>query len=49
VIVLTALHARRGYIFQCVSPTKNSPAADRRAYEAGRRTLHFTRWIAPVR
>ena len=42
VIVLTAVHARRGYIFQFVSPTRNSPAADRRAYEAGRRTLHFT-------
>jgi hypothetical protein len=42
VIVLTAVRAGRGYIFQFVSPTKNSPAADRRAYEAGRRTFHFT-------
>jgi hypothetical protein len=43
VIVLTAIHARRGYIFQFVSPAKNSPAADRRSYEAGRGTFRFTR------
>jgi len=41
-IVLTAVHARRGYIFQLVSPTANSPTADRRSYEAGRRTFRFT-------
>lgn len=42
VIVLTAIHASRGYIFQFVSPTANSDAADRRAYEVGRRTFRFT-------
>jgi hypothetical protein len=41
VIVLTAIHARRGYIFQFVSPTANSRGADRRSYEAGRRTFRF--------
>ena len=42
VIVLTTIHGHRGYIFQFVSPTANSPAADRHSYEAGRRTFHFT-------
>jgi hypothetical protein len=42
VIVLTAIHGQRGYIFQFVSPTANTPVADRRSYEAGRRTFRFT-------
>lgn len=42
VIMLTAIHAKRGYIFQFVSPTRHKLAADRRAYETARRTFQFT-------
>jgi hypothetical protein len=43
VIVLTAIHAQHGYIFQFVSPAKHKAAADRRTYETARQTFRFTR------
>jgi hypothetical protein len=42
VITLAALHRRRGYLLEYVSPTNFSAATDHRTYEAGRRAFRFT-------
>ena len=43
VITLAALHHRRGYLLEYLSPTGSSAAAARRTYEAGRHSFRFTR------
>jgi hypothetical protein len=42
VITLAALHKRRGYLLEYLSPPSFSAAAERRVYEAGRRAFTFT-------
>jgi hypothetical protein len=42
VITLAAVHKGRGYLFEYLSPPSFSAAFDRRTYEAGRRSFHFT-------
>ena len=42
VITLAALHNRRGYLFEYLSPTGSSAGSARRTYEAGRRAFKFT-------
>ena len=41
VITLAALHHRRGYLLEYLSPTGSSASSARRTYEAGRRSFHF--------
>lgn len=43
VITLAALHGRRGYLLEYLSPPSVSAASERRVYEAGRRAFAFTR------
>jgi hypothetical protein len=42
VITLAALHNKRGYLFEYLSPTGSSGSSARRTYEAGRRSFRFT-------
>jgi len=42
VITLAALHGRRGYLLEYLSPPSFGAAAERRVYEAGRRAFAFT-------
>jgi hypothetical protein len=42
VITLAALHARRGYLLEYLSPPGFTAASERSIYEAGRRKFHFT-------
>jgi hypothetical protein len=42
-IVVVAVHRRRGYTFQFVSPKEISATSDRRTFDAGRRGFRFTR------
>jgi hypothetical protein len=41
VITLAALHHRRGYLLEYVSPPDFSAASDRRTYESGRRAFRL--------
>lgn len=42
VITLAALHGRRGYLLEYLSPPGFGAASERRVYEAGRRAFAFT-------
>jgi hypothetical protein len=42
VITVVALHRGRGYLVNFLSPNANAATADRRIYEAGRRSFRFT-------
>jgi hypothetical protein len=42
VITLAALHNGRGYLLNYLSESTSSAAAERRNYDAGRRSFHFT-------
>lgn len=42
VITLAALHKRRGYLVEYLSPPIYSASSDRRTYETGRRAFAFT-------